>query len=247
MKKGTFKGLLFQEFYTDKKTYFYNVLAFLIITLLCLLGLLSFKFGNLGKYEHLMPNEMKPLISFILKYYPLLGTFSIIPHKPYNSEKPMWKYFRRACPVPPYRLALASYCYLIIGMLVCGVISSAWLGLYSLLTGNPITAMDWISILGLWGFMLISTTLSQIAKLFVKSEEYAALLTVIIIAIVFVIGFIKFPLEMTSFMSFEWVVAFTEWCTSHIPVIIAIAIPSLLGSLLVGFGCTTIILGRREK
>lgn len=247
MKKGTFKGLLFQEFYTDKKSYFYGVLAFLIITLLCLLGLLSFKYGNLGKYEHLMDPDFKPFIDAILKYYPLLGTFSIIPHKPLNSEKPMWKYFRRACPVPPYRLALATYCYLIIGMLVCGVISSAWLGLYSLLTGNSINTMDWVSILGLWGFMLISTTLSQIAKLFVKSEEYAALLTVIVIAIVFVIGFIKFPLEMTSFMSFEWVVAFTEWCTSHIPFIIVTAIFILLGSLLVGFGCTTIILGRREK
>lgn len=247
MKKGTFKGLLFQEFYTDKKTYFYGVLAFLIITLLCLLGLLSFRYGNLGKYEHLMPPDMKPFINAMLKYYPLLGTFSIIPHKPFNSEKPMWKYFRRACPVPPYRLALATYCYLIIGMLVCGLISSAWLGLYSLLTGNSINTMDWVSILGLWGFMLISTTLSQIAKLFVKSEEYAALLTVIIMGIVLAIGFLSYPAEMDKFLRLEWVVSFTEWCTSHIPVIIVTAILTLLGSLLVGFGCTTIALGRREK
>lgn len=247
MKKGTFKGLLFQEFYTDKKTYFYSVLGFLIITLMCILGLLSFKYGNLGKYEHLMPNEMKPIISLMLKYYPLLLSFSIIPHKPFNSEKPMWKHFRRACPVPPYRLALASYCYLIIGMLVCSVISSAWLGLYSLLTGNPITTMDWIAILGIWGYMLTLATLSQIGKIFMKSEEYVALFTVIIIAIVFVIGFIKFPLEMANFMRLEWVPTFTAWCTSHIPVIIVTAILTLLGSLLVGFGCTTIALGRREK
>lgn len=243
MKKGTFKGLLFREFYMDGKSYFYRSLSFLIVTLVCLLGLLSFQYGNLGKYEHLMPPEIKPLIEVMLRYYPFLCSFAMVPCMPITADKPVWKHFRRACPVPPFRLALAKYCHLMICLLIGGGISFAWLGLYNLLTGKPITLTDWLILIGYIVLTLIMDIIVQVSELFFKSTEYFVLFFFMFGMIVLFALFIKYPLAADTFYRFEWVKPLMDKANTYIPNMLLTSVVALL----ISFGCTTIRLGRREK
>ena len=243
MKKGTFKGLLFREFYTDKKSYLTRALSGLIIILVCLLGLLSFKYGNLGKYEHLMGPEVTPFIKVMLKYYPAFCTLFMVPCMPITAEKPVWNHFRRSCPVPPFRFALAKYCHLTITVLLGCVLYFLWMGLYSLLTGTSITLIDWAIFLIYICIELISMVLFEVAQLFFKSTEYFILFIFLFGMFVLFALFIKYPLAVDEFYQLEWIKPFTNWSTSHISDMLL----TLMGVLLVGLGCTTIRLGRREK
>jgi len=243
MKKGTFKGLLFREFYMDKKSYLTRVLSSLILILVCLLGLLSFKYGNLGKYAHLMGSEIVSIIKIALKYYPAACTLLMVPCMPITAEKPIWNHFRHSCPVPPFRFALAKYCHLTITVLLGCVLYFLWLELYSLLTGTPISLIDLAIFLIYISIELIIMVLFEVAQLFFKSTEYFVLFFFMFGMIVFFVLFIKYPLAVDAFYRFEWIKPFMDWSISHIPkMIFAIA-----GTLLVGLGCTTIRLRRREK
>ena len=118
MKKGSFKGLVFREFYVARKTLIGYFSGYVVIVILALLTLLSYRCGNLHRYAHLLNADTQKGIDIFVKLLPtmfaMLLTSGACDATP-NDEKLPWIRFRTACPVTPFRLALAKYtCTMII-------------------------------------------------------------------------------------------------------------------------------------
>ena len=145
MKKGSFKGLVFREFYVARKNYGYNMLAYIILCILALLALLSFKCGNLHRYAHLMEPDYIKVITNMIKFAPAYVAccfFGATADATPNDEKTPWRRFRIACPVTPLRQALAKYACLFLTFLLSFGLTFGWFGLHSLLTGTALTLED---------------------------------------------------------------------------------------------------------
>lgn len=242
MKKGSFKGLLFREFYIARKNYGYNLIAYFAMVAIGLLALLSYKCGNLNRYGHLMDAEMKNTITLMIKYAPAYtgafffgGASDATP----NDEKIPWRRFRAASAVTPFRFALAKYSCLFLTLLASFAMTFGWLGLHSLLTDTALTVNDLGITMALYTVSVILIIYMQNICIWVRTLERAMIVCMITIcAITFPIT-LKYPDLMTT----DGLNKIKELCTTLIPFTPLI----ILAVFLLGLICTTMLYGRREK
>lgn len=242
MKKGSFKGLLFREFYIARKNYGYNLLAYLVMIIIALLAILSYKCGNLNRYGHLMDAEGKNMIDLMIKYAPAYtgafffgGASDATP----NDEKTPWRRFRAASAVTPFRFALAKYSCLFLTLLASFAMTFGWLGLHSLLTGTAVTAMDLRITMAIYTVSVILIIYMQNICIWVRTLERA--LFVCIISVYGVI--IPIILINPNLLTEDGLYKMKELCMTLIPFTPLI----ILAVFLLGLICTTMLYGRREK
>lgn len=242
MKKGSFKGLLFREFYIARKNYGYNLLACFVMIIIALLAILSYKCGNLNRYGHLMDAEDKNMIDLIIKYIPAYtgafffgGASDATP----NDEKTPWRRFRAASAVTPFRFALAKYSCLFLTLLASFAMTFGWLGLHSLLTDTALTVNDLGITMALYTVSVILIIYMQNICIWVRTLERAVIVCMITVCAITIPITLKSPDLMTT----DGLNKIKEFCTTLIPFTPLI----ILGTFLLGVLCTTILYGRREK
>lgn len=248
MKKGSFKGLVFREFYVARKTIIGYFLAYVGLVILALLTLLSFKCGNLHRYAHLLNEDGKKYIDSLVRLTPamfaMLLTSGACDATP-NDEKLPWRRFRTACPVTPFRLALAKYtCTMIIFLFSIGF-TFGWLGLHSLLTGTALTRDNIIMIAVAYSFILILIAYAQNVGIWLRTLEKTLIAIMIpmyggMFLLIFKFPDVMFMMDPTNPAGMEKLV---EGCNKLLPFSPLI----FVGSLLVGILFTTMLYRRREK
>jgi len=242
MKKGSFKGLLFREFYIARKNYGYNLFAYFLMVVVGLLALLSYKYGNLHKYWHLMDDMQKSTVDMMLKYMPaFVGTcfFGGVSDATPNDEKMIWRRFRTACAVTPFRFALAKYVCSFLALLISFAMTFGWLGLHSLLTGTALTQTDFSITMALYTAGVLLIIYMQNICIWVGTLERALIICMISISAIIVPITFKNP----DFMTDDGWNRLKEFCITLTPfTLLIIPLTFLLGIL-----CTTILYGRREK
>ncbi len=242
MKKGSFKGLLFREFYIARKNYVYNLFAYFVIVAVGLLALLSYKYGNLHKYLHLMDEMQKSTVDLMIKYMPAYtgafffgGASDATP----NDEKMIWRRFRTACAVTPFRFALAKYSCLFLTLLISFAMTFGWLGLHSLLTGTALAQTDVAITMALYTASVLLIIYMQNICILAGTLERAFIICMISIGAIMVPITLKSPDLMTN----DGLNRLKELCMTLAPFTPLI----ILGTFLLGILCTTMLYGRREK
>ncbi len=242
MKKGSFKGLLFREFYIARKNYGYNLLAYFVMVAIGLLALLSYKYGNLHRYNHLMDAEMKSTIDLMIKYAPAYtgafffgGASDATP----NDEKTLWRRFRLSSAVTPLRFALAKYSCLFLTLLTSFTMTFGWLGVHSLLTGTPLTVNDLGITLAIYTFSVLLIIYMQNICIWVGTLERAVIVCMLTVYAIMIPVVFKHPDLITA----DGLNQIKELCMTLIPFTPVI----ILGTFLLGILSTTMLYGRREK
>ena len=242
MKKGTFKGLLFREFYIARKNYGYNLLAYFVMVIICLLALLSYKCGNLHRYEHLMPPILKDYIDAMIKYIPAYtgafffgGASDATP----NDEKLPWRRFRIASPVTPFRLSLAKYVCLFLTLMISFSLTFAWLGLHSFLTATPLSTTDIAITMTIYTLSVLMIIYMQNICIWVRTLERTIIVLTISVHAVLLPVLFKNPELMTP----DGLNKLEDFCVLLIP-FTPLIIPA---AFVLGYFFTTILYGRREK
>ncbi|MBQ7774859.1 MAG: hypothetical protein IJ379_02970 [Lachnospiraceae bacterium] len=242
MKKGCFKGLLFREFYIARKNYGYNLFAYIAMVAVGLLALLSYKYGNLHRYNHLMDAELISTVNLMIKYAPAYtaafffgGASDATP----NDEKTVWRRFRTASAVTPFRFALAKYTCLLLTLLASFGMTFGWLGLHSLLTGTPFTTTDFGITMALYTVSVLLIIYMQNICILMGTLERAFIILMVSVCAITIPITLKYPDLMTP----DGLNQMKELCTTLIPFTPII----ILAVFLLGLVCSTMLYGRREK
>lgn len=242
MKKGTFKGLLFREFYIARKNYGYNLIAYFTMAFIGLMALLSYECGNLNRYTHLINADLKSIIDAMIKFTPAFtgtvffgGSSDATP----NDEKTAWRRFRTASPVTPFRLALAKYVCLFLTLIVSFALTFGWLGLYSLLTGTSLSKMDLGITMTIYAVSVFVIIYMQNIAIWVRTLER----TIIILMITVYGATIPILLNNPELLTTEGLDKLKGLCIKLIPFTPLI----ILATFVLGILCTTILYRRREK
>lgn len=240
MNKRLFKSLLFREFYVAKRFYGLNLLVYVMFVVVGLLALLSYRWGNLHLYSHLMSAEIKTGVDNAIRFAPVFiaacfwgGALDSVP----DDEKGNWTRFRIACPATPFQLALGKYICLFLTWLASLSMLFGWLGLYSLLTGVTITSKDTTIIFAIYSVLAFLYVVIINLSIWLKDANLAALILLIIIVVPCSFVFIYISSMDPDLTQTK---AFINSLLPFMPLI-------LLGSFLLGIFCTTMLYGRREK
>lgn len=248
MKKGSFKGLVFREFYVARKNYGYNLLAYIILCTLALLALLSFKCGNLHRYAHLIEPDAKKMLESFIKFIPAYVAccfFGATADATPNDEKTPWRRFRIACPVTPFRQALAKYACLFLTFLLSFGLTFGWFGFHSLLTGTALTLEDLAATMALYTFAVVAIIYLQNVGIWARTLEKTLVVFMITVYGAMFLVFFKFPqvMYMLDFSNPEGNDKLMEIGTKFLPFTPLV----IIGAFLVGILCTTMLYKRREK
>lgn len=242
MKKGTFKGLLFREFYIARKNYGYNLIAYFTMAFIGLMALLSYECGNLNRYTHLINADLKNIIDAMIKFTPAFtgacffgGASDATP----NDEKTAWRRFRTASPVTPFRLALAKYVCLFLTLTISFALTFGWLGLYSLLTGTSLSKMDLGITVTIYAVSVLLIIYMQNIIIWVRTLER----TIIVLMITAYGVTIPILLNNPELLTTEGLDKLKGLCIKLIPFTPLI----ILATFVLGILCTTILYRRREK
>lgn len=245
MKKGTFKGLLFREYYVAKNNYIINATVYLSLILMALLALLSYSCGNLHRYSHLMDDEAKNTIDMMIKFGPAYmatfffgGASDAIP----KDEKTDWRRFRTASPVTPFRLALAKYTCLMITLLISFGMTFGWLGLHSLITGTPLTLKDVTTTMMLYCIAIVAVIYMTNICIWARTLEKALIVLLVTVYGGSFIVLMKFPqlMDPSTIDKIDELLSSGAKFLPFTPLIIICA-------FILGIFCTTMLYKRREK
>lgn len=242
MKKGSFKGLLFREFYVARKNYSYNLIAYVTMAFIGLLALLSYKCGNLHRYEHLINADLKSTIDAMIKYIPAyVGAFFFggASDAAPNDEKTPWRRFRTASPVTPFHFALAKYGCLFLTLIISFALTFGWLGLHSLLTGTSLDTMDIGITMTIYTVSVILIIYMQNICIWVRTLER----TIIVFIITLYGIMIPVILANPDLLTPEGLNILKELCITLIPFTPLV----ILMVFALGILCTTMLYKRREK
>lgn len=248
MKKGSFKGLVFREFYVARKNYGYNLLAYIILCILALLALLSFKCGNLHRYAHLIEPDVKKVLADYIKFVPACMAccfFGATADATPNDEKTPWRRFRIACPVTPFRQALAKYACLFLTFLFSFGLTFGWFGLHSLITGTVLTRNDIAVTMALYAITVVGIIYMQNVGIWARTLEKTIIVVMITMYGAMFAVFFKFPQVVLMFDpsnpdSNDNLMGIGTKFLPYTPLVI-------IGAFLVGILCTTMLYRRREK
>lgn len=248
MKKGSFKGLVFREFYIARKNYAINLLGYLSFAIIALLALLSLKCGNLHRYSHLIgANALKSIESWT-KLVPAIMAccfFGAISDAIPKDEKTPWRRFRIACPVTPFRQALAKYACQLLAFICSFGLSFGWFGLHSLITGSALTQGDITTILSAYAVIVVLMVYMQIVAILARTLEKTMLIVMATVYGIVIFVFIKYPqvIDMMDTSNPAGMNKLKEIGTKFLPFTPVI----IIGAFLVGLLCTTMLYKRREK
>lgn len=262
MKKGSFAGQLYREFYLARKSYITGLIMFAAWALFGWLTLISFKYGNIGKiietiavgngggnadpamfdYEGLQ-QDMKRQLYLALKAFPALMTMSFMfsgADIAGKDELSTWQRYAKCTPVNPARRALLKTLMNFIAAAAAFVLSAGYISLIDVLIGESVTYRE---------VAVLVTTISAVTLLSVIAQVYIRLfrgmdkgmlaLIVTVIAAEWVIFSLNTPKPGAKEVDID-LVGLCEELFPFTPII-------FFGALAVGFGLMYALYKRREK
>ncbi|MBR5087805.1 MAG: hypothetical protein IK093_00090 [Ruminiclostridium sp.] len=262
LKRGSLGGLIYRELYLNKKEFRAGAILFSAFTVFCLLVLLSFEHGNIGKILDLVigdpsTEEARELaeaniahihqsIVFMMKMFPIFMSSQFIisgANITGRDELASWKRFARCTPVTPAKRAfvrmLMSACYITFSVLLAVV----YMNIVGAMQNEPVTYSEYALSIMVIAAVTAFTVLAQIFTMIFHSMEKGILALV---------GIIMVPVWTAAFINgmgrhgkpdddmLEIVTAFSEAIFPFTPLII-------IGILGVGFAAMYALYKRREK
>ena len=261
MKKGSFAGQLYREFYLAHKSYITGLIMFGVWALFGWLALISFQYGNIGKiieyfaadssggtdpamfdYEGLWQNIEDQLFLW-LKGFPALMTLGFIfsgADIAGKDEFTIWQRYAKCTPVPPARRAAIKTLMTFIAGAAAFILSVGYISFIDALTGK---SLSYTELAVLVSSIAAVTLLSVIAQVYIRifrgiDKGMLALIgTVVVVEVgIFIINSPGPGVQQKEID----LVGLCEQLFPFTPII-------FIGTLAVGFGLMYALYGRSEK
>lgn len=245
--KASFKGLLFREFFIIRKLMVLNLASFVLIAVISLLILLSFRIGNLALLPENIQAEFTKgfgaLIDLIITVFAgalVWGCAEAVM----RDEFPAWQIFRRTTPVSPWRFALARYIVLA-GSCVLGLVCVFFYELfYCAIRDERLNEEKIAVVLVVFALLTAVGVIFQLAMMWLHSRDKAGIVLCVLMMGCSMIIFFSGLTVSSDGDVLEWLRVFgTKFAMKLLPFMPLI----FLGILLAGYVCSGFLLKRREK
>ena len=256
MKKGSFAGLLYREFYLSRQSIVTGVIMFTGFALLGWLAVLSLDYGNLGKIltnlyttgDGTITEEGMESFGLVrknlfvsLKFYPTLMAMFLAMTPPDIAAKDTmtsWHRYLHCTPITPLRFAEVKTAVTAIFTAASFLISVVYMFLIGLASGEYLNYSD---LSGVMLILLIITGFGVIGQIFIlllRSRDKGMLAAMGVI----IVGVWAFAQSMgeTGSDGFDTLVSAAEAVMPYSPLILA-------GMLALLFAAMYFIYKRREK
>ena len=194
MKRSSFTGLLYREYYLSRSSYLSALITFLVCALLGILMMLSFRFGNLGLLFGDMSGkgggiiEGKALPSFIralgtvfIKYFPPLMTYIFVITSANTAAKDIltsWNRFEHSMPVTPLRFAAVKTTATAMSLAVSLILSWAYFFIIHSVSEIAFTYRDMSAVVFCLAFGTVISILAQIFITLLKNRDMGFLCSI---------------------------------------------------------------------
>ena len=208
MKKGSFMGLLYREYYLGRNSYFINFISFTVSALLGLMAVLSMKYGNFslvfgdeisGSTGILKSKETAAIIRLMIltgiKYMPLITAVLIgFVSADVSSKDTMtqWNRFEHCSPVTPMRYAAVKLMSTFSGTAVSFALALIYMLIVTFLMSENFTYGDFSVIVLFITAFAVFGIISQIFITLLGSNDKGMLASLgVMMLAVFIISFIN--------------------------------------------------------
>lgn len=184
MKKGSFSGLLYREFYLSKKTYVTGLIMFAATAVFGWLILLSFHYGNLAKMidvvagENATPStfdfdglkqQMTETLYLMMKGMPALMAMTFLfsgADIAGKDEISIWQRFAKCTPVKPMMRAFVKMLMTLFAAALSVGLAVAYILIIDLLAGTPLTYTELACVITAAAAV---TVLSVVAQIYIRA------------------------------------------------------------------------------
>lgn len=193
MKKGSFIGLLYREYYLGRNSYITGLLFFAGHALIGWLALLSLKYGNFGllfgdisESGGVIKNKelseiLRLMIIMFMKYMPLVMAFMFAAASADTAAKDTlnkWNRFEHCTPVTPLRFAAVKTATTAVSAAVSFLLAVIYLFSITFALGEKFTYGDFSVIIAfITLFTVLASILPQIFITLLKSRDMGWLCT----------------------------------------------------------------------
>ena len=199
MKRSSFAGLLYREYYIVRTDYIIGLITFLVSAILGILIMLSFRFGNLGLLVGDLSGNSTGMINnenisrfiretgiMFMKYFPVFMTYVIGLNSPNAASRDTltsWNRFVHCMPVTPLRYAAVKTAATAISMGITFLLAVSYLYLVQLASGIMFSYTDLSAVIFLLTFVAVVSVLAQIFVTLFKNRDMGYLCTILLISV----------------------------------------------------------------
>ena len=261
MKKGSFTGQLYREFYLARKSYITGLIMFAAWALFGCLALVSFRYGNIGKIiDHLaadssgnadpamfdyegMRKNIESALFVWLKGFPSLMTLSFIfsgADIAGKDELSIWQRYAKCTPITPARRSALKMLMNCIAAAAAFILSVCYFSFIDALTG---TTIGYTELAVLVTSITAITLMSVIAQIYIRIFRGMDKGMLALVVTVIVVEFAIFTFNSPGPGAQEKEIDLVGLCEQLFPFTPII----FIGTLAVGFAAMYVLYGRREK
>ncbi len=262
LKRGNFAMLLYREYYLGRKSFVTGSFMFLAVAVFCLLNLVSFDHGNIGRVLEVVigdPSdaaakefaaervaEMRQSMTFIMKIMPTVMGCQfqfVMCDVAGRDEIALWQRFAKCAPASPAKRALAKIVMNVICLCISVLLGTVYMNVVGAVFGDGVSYSDISYMFTVVTAVTAFTVLAQIYTMILHSMEKGmlALLATIMVptwAVAFANVMGRNGTRDDEF--FVDLSAFCEFICPFLPFI-------LIGLFAFGFAAIYLLFKRREK
>ena len=259
MKKGSFSGLVYREFYLSRKTYVTGLILFAVTAVFGWLILLSFHYGNLAKVIDVVAGEnadpsmfdfdglkqkMTDTVYLMMKGMPALMAMTFLfsgADIAGKDEKTIWQRFAKCTPVTSAMRAFVKMLMTLFAAALSVGLAVGYILFIDLLAGTTVTYTELACVITAAAAV---TVLSVVAQIYIRAFRgldkgmLALIVTVIVTEVTIMVT--NSPSKKPNDQAELDLAALCEQVFPFTPLIFA-------GALAVGFAVLYILYRRREK
>ncbi len=258
VKRGSFAGQLYREFYLARKSYIIGLIMFAAWALFGWLTLVSFKYGNIGK---IIENNIgipagteefdavdtiqgiKDRLYIWLKGFPTLMTLSFIfsgADIAGKDEFAIWQRYAKCTPVDPARRAAMKTLMNFIAAASAFLLSIGYIAFIDALIGESITYREIAVLVTAISAITLLSVIAQVYIRIFRGIDKGMLALIATVVVVEVIIFATNVPEPNSTKTEIDLIGLCELIFPFTPII-------FVGTLAAGFGLMYALYRRREK
>ena len=258
IRRGSFAGQLYREFYLARKSYITGLIMFAAWALFGWLTLVSFRYGNIGKLIDYIAGEqaaagafdiedfqqnIKNALFLYLKGFPALMTLSFLfsgADIAGKDEVKLWQRYAKCTPVTPARRAAIKTLMNFIAAAAAFVLSIGYISFIDALIGESITYREIAVLVSAVSAVTVLAVAAQVyIRLFRGMDKGMLALIVTVIAVEFALFSMNTPKPGAKEVDIDLI----ELCEQIFPFTPII----FFGTLAICFGLMYVLYKRREK
>lgn len=177
-KKASFGALLYREAQIVKKQLLLAAVTFGITALIGVLVLMSMKYGNIAKLPEGVRVAADGFMRLIVFYLPVFSAGVFVMASAESSardELPLWKRFRKASPVKPWKFSLAKTLVLALCVLGSAAVSVVYLLIMRAIDGGSFSKEDLGVVLFITAALTLISVLFEIYIMLLHTADKAGL------------------------------------------------------------------------